>query len=185
MLVVVGVISAAAVGIMELNGQLMTHQRKASSYFQIDLIRRNIAALVLTPASWQATLSGARNNTAVACLRNSTQCTESGNPGGSPIADRPFAIYDGAGALYYDATSTSSGFNLAGQPCDTYSSAGNDQCPFRFDLQWTATCNAGNCINPQVTVKALLVYTPSPGTTARLMINPARYSIEGLYRSAQ
>src|SRR6185312_656750 len=86
-------------------------------------------------------------NSALACLQG-PGADFSGKSG-------PIRVLDASGTVIYDPlASPTNGFKLDGTTCSTF---GTDDCPFRFNITWTAVCFARPCPNPisQLTVSGL------------------------------
>jgi type II secretory pathway pseudopilin PulG len=181
-LILIGISGFVLASVVQLMVFMTSQQTSATVPVQLDLVRRNIITLVQGSSSWKNSI--ARNTGAqMNCLKNGTTCIV----GGGPVRNRLFAIYDGSGSStpYYDPTNLANGFKPDGTRCNTFSASGNAQCPFRYELKWSAMCPAvGPCVNPQVKVTADLIYT-APSGTKKVPMNLTRYSIPELYRSAQ
>lgn len=184
LLIAIGLLSTATMAIMSMNVSLSTKQADLNSLFQIDSVRQNIQVLVRNQSSWVKTTHMSLNASpgGMGCLNDGTPCTENGSASGTPITNRRFAIYDPAGTLIFDATNTANGFTFDGTPCSSFSQSGNDECPFRFELTWSAQCTSGSCVNPVVKVTGALVFRPEK---ARFPLKPSRYSVVDILRNAQ
>ena len=191
LLLALGLFSIVVLGIASLTVQLGQQQAQTVTPVQFDIFRRNLIALTLSSSSWKETVKANTGNAMTCLMPPGALCLDS--TGLLPLANVPFAIYDGAGNPFYDATNPAQGLTMSGAACpnatepvgfDRNPSGGNDQCPFRYDLQWTAVCTvlAGNCINPQIKVSATLKYNPKNKSGK---INPGNYSMPDTYRSAQ
>lgn len=170
--------------ILQIAGQAKEEQARTSLPLQLDLIRQNLMTLIQSSSPWTDTIT---RNPGMACLLNTTACVDPSNATRS-ISNQAFALWDGSSATaYYDGTSSSNGFTLGGTPCTTYSSQGNDACPFHYDLTWTAICpdpaTPATCINPTVLISATLKF--SPKNKKNIALNVTNYSFGTLYRSAK
>ena len=164
--------------LLSVNSQLA----QSSDLVQIGMFQSNLVTLIQNSTSWDRTTS---LNTSMSCLASSSQCTD---PTGNPLQNQPFAIYDGSASVtpFYDSTQTGAGLTLlatfTGYVAPGSSAGGNDNCPFRYNLTWSAVCTPPNCSNPQVLVNATLIY--SPEGSHPIVMNPNRFSIN-LYPDAR
>ncbi|MFL5812417.1 MAG: type II secretion system protein J [Bdellovibrionia bacterium] len=140
--------------------------------FQADLIRRNIASLVLSESAWQNTIS---HDSSMSCLATgaSSPCTPHNS------TRTLTTLYDGANQpVFYVNTSAGQGFNTDGTRCTSTSPL----CPLTYKVEWTPMCQSGGpgCMNPQVRVNITATYTPPSGAAAanksQMVFNEANYS---------
>lgn len=169
------ILAVIAVGVARLLSGGLKSQFRSNTTFFADSIRRSLSATVQNDNAWQNTVNDA-SNSSLACLRNSTSCTDDGAAAGTPLVDRPFRLHDAQNQIVYDPLTASNGFTTSGTLCGDYSTAGNDSCPIRFELLWTAVCSTP-CINPQVRVKGILNYSPAT-VTRTIAINRDNYSFD-------
>jgi type II secretory pathway pseudopilin PulG len=151
--------------------QIAKSQYRTISTAQINTLHRAMINMLASDQSWTNTLQSPRNP-GMACLYNGNQCT--------PGVPSPFVLYDTGNAVYFDSTNPSNGFNANGESCAAFSNSGNDSCPFRFAMTWTAVCIRPACATPQVMISAKLLYAPRTGS---LGINVENYSIASFYRN--
>jgi len=188
MLVVVAIGSFMALvfgGVLAWTAQ---NQAGAMSENRLETVKRTFVKMLRSRAAWQNTIvngaaGGAKPAGTMDCLANRTECTTTGAAGDPRIQDQLFALYDPNNQLVYDATNLASGLTPRGEFCQTFSAppaAGNNDCPFRYDLRWTANCS-GSCVEPQVEVNAVLMYNPQPNSYQRLVFDPRRLSINKFY----
>lgn len=145
---------------------------------QMELVKQILIQNLSSPASWSMTVS--KNQPSMACLLpdSTTPCT--------PNQPARFSLWDAGGNLIFDATDPAAGFNAMGEPCNPQAFAmagGNDACPFRYELQWSAVCDPSGtptCINPQVLLNAHLYYRPADMKNLG-PIDENNLSINGLY----
>ena len=154
-------------------------QSLGMSRSQIDLFRRELIRVVNDNDSWAATVGGSLNSSTMTCLRNNTPCTVGGGPGGSPLSEQIMAVYNKNGTVFFDGTQPSAGLTYQGAFCNSFSTAGNDQCPFRAVLRWTAICSPGSCTRPLLKITAAFSFQPKSPNPA---INPADYNVT-IYRA--
>ena len=137
-------------------------------------------AMASDPA-WKNTLQAAVNLPKMNCLAKQTPCTTNGNPNGPPIQNQLFALYDSNNQLIFDSSNLANGITASGTLCTGFSlQRGNDKCPFRFDMKWSANCTPGNCVNPIVKITALLLYSPAQ---SQYTLSPNRYSLLEVFRN--
>ncbi|MGZ3721568.1 MAG: type II secretion system protein [Bdellovibrionales bacterium] len=183
LLVAVAIISVILLSIGELNLQMHKTSIQAGTGVDVDILRRNIVSVSLDTNSWTATLVAGSPAVGggMTCLNLSQPCEVAG----VPIADQSFALLDAVGNTVFDSTLPNNGFAYDGSLCTTFSKvagAGSDDCPFHYDLTWTAYCNPGACVNPLVKIHAKLFFNPA---TQHLVFNPNRYAIPDFVRPAK
>ncbi len=181
-MIAIGLGSILALGVSTLLSWTVQIQTAAMTQAVLEAFQQNMIKNLASEAAWRNTLS-AGAATGMGCLTNLNPCTTDDTPGGPPIQDRPFVLYSvggvNPGSVIFDSTNPSNGLTSKGIPCNTFSAAGNDACPFRYDLKWSAVCTPGNCVSPQVVVNAILMYRPL--TPTKLVLNVDRYSINSFY----
>ncbi|MGE0633310.1 MAG: type II secretion system protein [Pseudobdellovibrionaceae bacterium] len=170
MLAGVAILGIVAVGINQMIIVMTSRSQQSITRSNISLMRDDFVALIGNQAVWDQTKS---KNPSMQCLINKS-CTN--GSGGK------FSIYDSSGAVAYDSLNPSAGFTLDGRSCTTYSDSGNDGCPLRFELSWTASCNdgaaPGSCRYPTELVTVAFKFSPhSAQMKNSLILNPAKFSI--------
>jgi prepilin-type N-terminal cleavage/methylation domain-containing protein len=188
LLVALGVLSVVVFAIADLNLSLRKQQITTTYSTQLDVLKRNIVAVVNNENSWLKTIAagsptGLYPQSNMGCLADgTTPCTVDGTPGGALIQNQPLALLDAAGNVVFDSTQPNSGFTLQGLPCSNFSMTGNDDCPLRFQLNWSAVCSPP-CTNPLVKVNGTLLSKQSSGKG--LIINLNNYSVPDIMRNGQ
>lgn len=177
-LVSLGIWSALTLGVGLAIHHTFRMQNRSRSLVQVEMFRQAIVQAVESDIGWAKVVKDARN-VSMECLRSGTPCTIDGSDMGAPLASVPLVLLQPDGRLLFDATKATQGLTPQGDLCDTFSSAGNDACPFRFELNWSALCSPGSCTNPQIVVSAKLIYSAN---RLRFVFNEARYSIAKIYR---
>lgn len=181
-LIAVAIVGILAAGLTSLMTMSLRQQAQSNLTFQIDQIRKNLTATLNNSSAWSATVNGNSSpaGSGLDCIKNSTPCTANGSDlgsGGAPLSDVAInKVFDSSGSLVLDLTSSGSGFTPRGETCSNFDStpgAGNDSCPLRFNLTWSAICNS-SCVNPGVRLSLVPQYNPS--STTRFPFNPANYS---------
>lgn len=173
----IGGILLAVISLMK---QSLTAQTRSFTTTSLDVMRKNLISQIEANRAWVKTLADT-GNTSFACIRNHSACTQNGNPTtatppGIPLSAQPFRLRDAKNAIVFDALNPAQGFTPNGALCTGFSTSGNDACPFRYDLTWSAICT-DSCVSPQVKVRGQLVIKFA--TTARtVVLNPENYSFE-------
>lgn len=168
------ILVSAIITVLANTAQIQTNAWAITEMMQI---RNGFHLALQSNTAWRNTIGA--NISRMGCLANNSPCTVDGTPGGTPISGQSFALYDANKALLFDATNPASGLTPSGSPCKSFSPEnGNDSCPFRFELNWSANCKPGNCVNPLVNISARLRYSPA---TAKLALDLDRYSLLNFY----
>ncbi|MGZ3652392.1 MAG: type II secretion system protein [Bdellovibrionota bacterium] len=133
--------------------------------------------------TFDATIHRAENAASFACLLSKGDCRGAGGP----LVIQAKAGLKGLTTLKplvkqvfnpFDAGHPNAGLSPKGEPCNEYSPAGNDKCPFRFTANWQALCpGAGKCFDPGIEVDVVLSYNPTAGAKNRLTLNTSSYSV--------
>ncbi len=182
------------VGILNFTKILTKQRLQSTGTFQADVTRRNLLSVLNNSKAWNQTIALASNNrtsgSALDCLKDKTPCTTNGTDlsgGGVAISDYPIhVVSDAAGQTYYDTTSSSRGFTMEGAPCTSFvapPAAGNDSCPLRFNVKWSAVC-AGSCVNPQVKLSIEPIYNPGTNSSRKIAFNASNYGANVMRESA-
>jgi hypothetical protein len=130
-------------------------QKRMESYFWIGQVRSEIIAALKKKENLNAAILDSRNPS-MNCLKpkasgegKSRDCTSSG---GSINY-----LKDSSGAALVNTISAYSGLDVNGKKCATFSST-SDDCPFRFEVTWTAICpSTGKCFNPDIKFEGKLL----------------------------
>jgi prepilin-type N-terminal cleavage/methylation domain-containing protein len=188
------VISAAAMA-----GIVWTakNQSKAMSISNLMAFQQSMMQNLSNATSWNNTIfAGSRGGSLsnMLCLYDANTACPAVWPGPNPILPtRPggqlFDLYDAGangGTLMYQATNLNAGIDMRGRACNGFvypPGAGNDACPFRFDLRWTTGCTAAPCIGALIKINAKLLVNPSPNSVLFENLNADLYSINDYYVS--
>lgn len=167
-MVVFAMMNVAVLGIVSLFKMLGKQQMRSNMAAQSDMMRRNLLTIIQNDEAWQNTVNDTAN-TSLACLKNHTTCTGAGGP---------FRVMNSQNVLVYDALSSpSTGMTVDGQTCSTFDATnGNDQCPLRLDLSWTAVCS-GTCMVPQVQITGTATFKPR-SKEREIAYNASNYSFK-------
>ena len=160
-------------------------QNEAMATAQIGVYNRLMLEMLTSDVAWQISiqhgLQSGSNPANMDCIGSSIiPCTATGKPADQPITNQPFALFDPGGQIVYDGTSPTQGLTSQGALCNNYVSDpknGSDDCPFHYDLTWSADCQPNNCVNPQIEVNGTFHYNPSPRTKVRLALDTRRFDI--------
>ena len=160
-------------------------QTETLALAQIEIMSQSIQQSLINSTAWERTisrgLSSGTNPAQMNCLRDTAIPCLSGK---GVITNQPFALFDGGDLLVFDARPRNNGFDGRGTPCNGFippPANGNNKCPFRFELTWTAVCNPASCTNPQVKVNARLIYNPDKTKGGVLTIDTRRFSLVDHY----
>lgn len=184
LIIVTAIGSIIGLGVAQLLSWTTQLQIKASELQALEVFKQDIVRNLSSEAAWANTLA-ANSGGSMACLWNFTPCTVGGGAASAPLTNQPIVLSDSGtapGRVIFDARNPANGLTAKGTPCVGFAAApaqGNDACPFRYDLTWSAVCTAGNCVAPQVSVSAILRYNPR--STRRLVVDTDRLSINQYY----
>lgn len=149
-------------------------KRKMSQQMNVtvsaNIIKQKLVGMIIAPQSWQATQT--RNSQAFANFNGSTR----------PLLD----IYAAnSTTVFYQSTNPQAGFDFNGKTCHTFSTQGNDTCPFRYAVtlknrvfqngNWIDTLNFELVFKPS---SQLVLNTSSPEYTFDLVRNFNDNSVE-------
>lgn len=176
LMIIVAVLAALTAGIMQLITGLDSGKKQANIANTMEGLRNRINGALSGSEGWLNTLNHANNNGITNCLRDGTNC--------ATIRDvdiGPISIVDNGGNLIFDQTDAASGYDIYGQPCNTFvapGANGNDACPISLTAVIRGTClnGAAGCVNPSVRITVDFAYNAST-TTASLAVNVARYRL--------
>jgi Tfp pilus assembly protein PilV len=141
-------------GIIQLLNVMLAKTMAADLRNTADLTKESLIALISNQTSWDATKTVPKNKF-MQCLVQKNCTNGSGGP---------FSLYDSNGALVYDSLNPAAGYTLDGRTCYNYSPKGDDTCPIRYDLSWSAGCNEaiypGSCKTPTELITITFKFTP-------------------------
>jgi uncharacterized membrane protein YgcG len=154
-------------------------QFKAMLEGQLGLLTRDVLTALEDPEAWTNTVvngsaGGGHPSAAMDCLKNGGNCMIAG----AAITNRAFALVDRQNQVVLNSINPAAGFTSQGTSCGTFSPGGNDECPFRYELSWSARCVPPDCTNPLVKISVRLDYRPSRN---RRVINPNRFSFQDVF----
>lgn len=178
-LITLGVSSVVGVAML----QMTNSQRRAQEQMYLRssalAIRQNIVGTIGNGRAWSKTRS---MNSVMSCgsapSRLPAYCKKSVT--GSQ-AYAKVGIYDSSGRRIVDSTGPAAGFTSSGEPCNEYSAAGNDRCPFKVTVNWRAECTAGTCsagaFSASEYVSISFTYSPDPRGPNNFPFNPSNYGL--------
>ncbi len=156
-MVAIGLLAVVAVGISGLSNIQLKQQTQSNITFQADSFRRLLIGNINNAKGWANTISA---NPALSCLASGGTCT---NGAGGALT----VIKDANNNTYYAGGGTN-GLTQSGSPCSSFNAtpgSGNDQCPFQFQISWTAQCTTGGATcganNTMPLITLAVVYNPS------------------------
>ncbi|NQZ18215.1 MAG: hypothetical protein HRT44_03005 [Bdellovibrionales bacterium] len=88
-------------------------------------------------------------------------------------------LYDVAGNVFH-SNAPNSGYTVNGEPCNTFSPAGDINCPIKFKVFWRAQCTASTCTATSFEAAEFVTVEMSyaPGSEANAAkINPLNYGL--------
>ncbi len=176
--------------------QIASRQQAQTNFtFQADSIRRSLKSTLNSPASWARTVAASENSppyvqgggdfTAPPPVNAGLNCfiapgSDCKDGAGNPLTNQPInVVREANGTVVYNIFANN-GFTIQGTPCNGFVAPpadGNDACPLRFTIVWSAVCGAtctGTTAVPQISV--IPIYNPAPVNAARIIFNPAHYS---------
>jgi type II secretory pathway pseudopilin PulG len=204
-MIAVAVTSILTLAIMSLMQISLRQQGQSNLTFQASTLRQNILQAVNNYNGWQNTINAASNNLSCLARGATTFCTNNGIDiassnvvtGAVPLQNVSInQIFDASNKVVYDNTAATSGLTLQGAACSNFvspaSGPGNDSCPLRFEVHWSAVCKCVNascspvtktdtCANPQVRLQIVAIYNPS-AQAAHLAFNPSNYGTIPFYQ---
>lgn len=123
----------------------------------VENVRREIVTSLRDKDAWAKTIADPAN-TSLACLRaklaNPLAPVQCSGAGGA-IA----VVRDRNDRVIHTSAAATSGFSKAGIACNAFDAAnGNEDCPYRFEVRWTAVCADATCPQPDALVEGDLIY---------------------------
>ncbi len=178
-MVVMAVMTLIGLGTASLMKNMFSVQRSAALKLSVWEIQKNLVTILKNDASWAGSLNNAANVAILGCLRDSPVPVTGCNNGQT---GNNFVIHDRRGGAWYNPILPNTGFAVDGTVCNTFSAvlgAGDDSCPFRFEVAWTGFCpgGVGPCEKPQVTLALTLIYNPGDPSDPRNRLNVADYAL--------
>lgn len=139
----------------------------------LEMVRKSMIANLFDPYALTKTIYDPGNNTLKRCFEDITyDC---------PRGKHPITVYNIKQDVISSPTS-SIGFKLNwseadGYTCSSYSSGGNNACPFKYNFFWKPDCPpSGTCLSPNISLIGELVYSPGANSN-KMNINLSKYEI--------
>ncbi len=166
-LVALAILMVFSLGILEMYKSSISLKTQGVTRLQVDQIRSQLAACVLSAEAWKQTINSP-GNPELGCLRNPTAtCPVTPPPApsirlldakGNPCLQN---ATPGSGPAFYDAKNNNHGFTKDGIFCDA---SANPDCLIRPNVQWRPIpCAMGPCPNPTSAVD--ITFTMFAGRT--------------------
>ncbi|MBC7465461.1 MAG: hypothetical protein H7256_05665 [Bdellovibrio sp.] len=154
-------------GIMTMLENSRLHQKRQTILSNVRELQARIEEVLKDPQAWRNTLMDTTNSS-MGCLRTiNTAATVACTTGPKTIVvlrDSANNIVIGNLPDWSMATYTSDGFTESGSPCSTFSTSGNDACPFSYKIIWEPR---SGIVDPGFRITARFLY--SPGATSTKM----------------
>lgn len=185
-LVSLGIVGAVGLALVTIQQGSLKSAKDAQAISAAQELREQILNLVQDPKSWERTRTSAGANPNMACLNLEVA------PGcATAFAGAPqrFSLLDAGGTVRFRPIVTGGtnqpGFTYGGVACNTFNdtAAGDASCVFGFRMDWKPVFCPPGCINPPVTLNAILVYRPLPSSAGPL--NASKYSLVNFVRGAK
>ncbi len=204
-----GILSVVMLAITSMSVHLTESVTTNATRSELHVFRQNLVALIMSDAAWRKTtkINGwsclteppTKKSVNPWCSIWPEYCASSGackNVG--PSNATSFALYDGAGNLFYDSTNAANGVTAEGLRCGPHANldALKDQaypskaCPHSYQVQWFATTSSGGpTVGIVLTLKSGYQKSKTGAKNVsdfeKLSVNYARYSMPTMFRSPQ
>lgn len=177
LVVVLAIVGLMGIGTSTLVSNMIKLNQKQVIKKDLINIQAYLKQQIQNDVAWGNTISN--NGLPMTCLLtdDAVECNENDF---LPSVDN-IDIYDRAGNRVYQASSPTVGYTVTGENCNAFNGvAGNDDCPFRYDLAIKIECPGvePSCLKPQVTVEGTFVARPSSDTSPANRINPRDYDFK-------
>jgi Tfp pilus assembly protein PilE len=180
-MVVVVIMSLVGLGTTTLFKNIIETQRKNTVKSAMSQVRDNLKRNIQNDQAWVNTVNAYPiSSSSLGCLRDNiiqtAWCTHE-----TSIAN--FNVRDTQNNIFYQASQATRGFTADGQNCNSFNNgAGNDACPYRYNLNIVLRCPDGNsqCRKPQMTIEATFVVRPNTrgGLLERIDVEEYNFRIE-------
>lgn len=152
-MITASIIAIVALGLATLFKDVFTVQSRSNLGATANQLKNLMEAAIKDGKAWGHTVAA---NASLTCLdnTNATQCTS-----GAAITGIDLKQSDSTTLLNNSAVAN--GFTTGGAACSSWSAAGNNACPFSYDITVRFTCMSGaTCKNPNVRVEAVMKFSP-------------------------
>lgn len=168
----IGMLSLSLLGLgIKMSNESMERIRIHSTLTDVS---QDIRDYIVDDVSWDNTVKDIEN-VSMECLRTGVDCS------GQTVPSM-LKLITTNNLLYYNAIPVTSGFTVDGILCNSYSSAGNNDCPIRVELMWNAVCSALKCVNPDIFISVNFIYNPDPNSKRANLVNTSVYNFTFLRR---
>ncbi len=158
LIVVMAIIGLMGLGTTALVNNLVKLNTKSNTKSTLFSLRDQMIKTLKDEESWAQTVA---NNPSLSCLRedNNTKCNNN-------AVVTNFVIYNRQNVIYFRANNGTHGFtDKTGEniSCTTYNAAGNNDCPYRYDVRLRFICNFGldSCKSPDIIIQGDFKYSPA------------------------
>jgi prepilin-type N-terminal cleavage/methylation domain-containing protein len=180
-MVVVVIMSLVGLGTTTLFKNIIETQRKNTVKSSMSQVRDNLKRNIQNDQAWVNTVNAYPiSSSSLGCLRDNiiqtAWCSHE-------TSIDNFNVRDTQNNMFYQASQATRGFTADGQDCNSFNSgAGNDACPYRYNLNIVLRCPDGNsqCRKPQMTIEATFVVRPNTrgGLLERIDVEEYNFRIE-------
>lgn len=174
--VVLAILGFVGLGSTTMIRNMMSQQVRSNVKMDLHRLRDRFVAVLKNDQAWGNTIVNAANAGKLNCIGNSNPinwCTQ-----GPQAGNGNFRIFDASGNPFFIADEATRGFTVNGENCNTFNAAGNDACPFRYDIQWSASCppTENQCPDPEVTITGTLQVAPTDKSDIRTRVTASDYN---------
>ena len=198
MMVVTGIMGIVGIGIATLMTNMTATQQKTNVVAVLGQKRQIVLDSILDGKAWANTVAFSNDsapatfgtqNPGLKCMQLPFYNCQNGavnalkDKDGVAVSNMHYIteLKNSSNANANNISTSTKGFNAAGADCNAFdATAGNNACPFRYEVAWVPLSNTKN---PQVRVVANLIFKPATPTFFPV-INPANYTID-MTRGAQ
>ena len=161
-MIVMVIMGLLGIGTTSLLKSVTETQRKNNVKAALGQVRDNLKNTLNSDTAWNNTVSQYPPGGAVeiGCLQDNVL---EGNACNHNAVTNEFIVRDALNAVYYASDQPTAGFDQRGQPCNGFNAgAGNDMCPYRYNLDVTLRCPnmTATCIKPKVIIDATFLVRP-------------------------
>ena len=181
--IVVSILSLAGLGTTTLMTTTARMQQRSNTRSSFNQLKNNLKNIINNDTAWARMIALSANQDAtganLSCLRDNLPQAQWCTHG---YTGTDFDVVYEDGTSFYTANTATSGFTNTGATCSTYSSSGNDDCPFRYTLKVTYKCPGTSppttCKKPSVKIDATLVHSPATsGSANRVNLDDYAFTI--------
>lgn len=171
--VVLGIVALMGVGTTALLQSLISLGKKSQIKAALFELKEQMIQVMKDDDSWQRTIaSGTNPGLNCAMPTNLIGCAT-----GTTVNNPRF--FDRVGNIFYRGDVATAGWTYNGETCNTWSAAGNNSCPIRYDITLTFDCGTRNspCRRPNVIVAGTLNFSPASLDTVTGTLNLGDFGI--------